>query len=144
MEAESSGIPGEGTGGRHVIYKYTIPLPPVTKKNSQRILVNRKTGMPFIAPSSAYKRYEEQAIYFLAPKPKTPLTGRCRVVTVFYMKNRRKCDVSNCLEAAHDLLVKGRILADDNYTIIESVDGSRVKYDKDNPRTEITIEELEE
>lgn len=44
-----------------MIYKYTIPLPPVTKKNSQRILVNRKTGMPFIAPSSAYKRYEEQA-----------------------------------------------------------------------------------
>jgi hypothetical protein len=44
-----------------VIYKYTIPLPPVTKKNSQRILVNQKTGMPFIAPSSAYKRYEEQA-----------------------------------------------------------------------------------
>jgi Holliday junction resolvase RusA-like endonuclease len=144
MEAESSGIPGKGTGGRHVIYKYTIPLPPVTKKNSQRILVNRKTGMPFIAPSGAYKRYEEQAIYFLAPKPKTPLAGRCRVVTVFYMKTRRKCDVSNCLEAAHDLLVKGRILADDNYTIIESVDGSRVKYDKDNPRTEITIEELEE
>lgn len=127
-----------------MIYKYTIPLPPVTKKNSQRILVNRKTGMPFIAPSSAYKHYEEQAINFLAPKPKTPLAGRCRVATVFYMKTRRKCDVSNCLEAAHDLLVKGRILADDNYTIIESVDGSRVKYDKDNPRTEITIEELEE
>lgn len=59
-----------------MIYKYTIPLPPVTKKNSQRILVNRKTGMPFIAPSSAYKHYEEQAIYFLAPKPKTPLAGR--------------------------------------------------------------------
>lgn len=76
-----------------MIYKYTIPLPPVTKKNSQRILVNRKTGMPFIAPSSAYKRYEEQAIYFLAPKPKNPLAGRCRVVTVFYMKTRRKCDV---------------------------------------------------
>ena len=106
--------------------------------------MNRKTGMPFIAPSSAYKHYEEQAINFLTQKPKTPLAGRCRVVTVFYMKTRRKCDVSNCLEAAHDLLVKGRILADDNYTIIESVDGSRVKYDKDNPRTEITIEELEE
>ena len=127
-----------------MIYKYTIPLPPVTKKNSQRILVNRKTGIPFIAPSSAYKRYEKQAIYFRTPTPKPPRAGRCRVVPVFDMTTRRKCDVSNCLEAAHDLLVKGRILADDNYTIIESVDGSRVKYDKDNPRTEITIEELEE
>lgn len=67
-----------------MIYKYTIPLPPVTKKNSQRILVNRKTGMPFIAPSSAYKRYEEQAIYFLAPKPKTPLAGRLVRVMLDY------------------------------------------------------------
>ena len=78
-----------------MIYKYTIPLPPVTKKNSQRILVNRKTGMPFIAPSSAYKRYEEQAIYFLTPKPKTPLAGRYRVAAVFYMPTRRRVDLTS-------------------------------------------------
>lgn len=127
-----------------MIYKYTIPLPPVTKKNSQRILVNRKTGMPFIAPSSAYKRYEEQAIYFLTPKPKTPLAGRYRVVTVFYMPARRRVDLTNLLEAAHDTLVAAKILADDNNTIIASVDGSRVLYDKENPRTEIIIQELNE
>ena len=127
-----------------MIYKYTIPLPPVTKKNSQRILVNRKTGMPFIAPSSAYKRYEEQAIYFLTPKPKTPLAGRYRVAAVFYMPTRRRVDLTNLLEAAHDLLVAAKILADDNNTIIASVDGSRVLYDKENPRTEIIIQELNE
>lgn len=58
-----------------MIYKYTIPLPPVTKKNSQRILVNRKTGMPFIAPSSAYKRYEQQAITFSCPKAENSTGG---------------------------------------------------------------------
>ena len=127
-----------------MIYKYTIPLPPVTKKNSQRILVNRKTGIPFIAPSSAYKRYETQAIYFLAPKLKTPLAGRCRVAAVFYMPTRRRVDLTNLLEAAHDTLVAAKILADDNNTIIASVDGSRVMYDKKNPRTEIIIQELNE
>lgn len=127
-----------------MIYKYTIPLPPVTKKNSQRILVNRKTGMPFIAPSSAYKRYEEQAIYFLTPKPKTPLAGRYRVAAVFYMPTRRRVDLTNLLESAHDTLVAAKILADDNNTIIASVDGSRVLYDKENPRTEIIIQELNE
>ena len=125
-----------------MIYKYTIPLPPVTKKNSQRILVNRKTGIPFIAPSSAYKRYEKQAIYFLTPKPKTPLAGRYRVAAVFYMPTRRRVDLTNLLEAAHDTLVAAKILADDNNTIIASVDGSRVLYDKENPRTEIIIQEL--
>ena len=127
-----------------MIYKYTIPLPPVTKKNSQRILMNRKTGMPFIAPSSAYKRYEEQAIYFLTPKPKTPLAGHYRVAAVFYMPTRRLVDLTNLLESAHDTLVAAKILADDNNTIIASVDGSRVLYDKENPRTEIIIQELNE
>ena len=127
-----------------MIYKYTIPLPPVTKKNSQRILVNRKTGMPFIAPSSAYKRYEEQAIYFLTPKPKTPLAGRYNVKLLFYMPPRRRVDLTYLRESAHDTLVAAKILADDNNTIIASVDGSRVLYDKGNPRTEIIIQELNE
>ena len=42
----------------------------------------------------------------------------------------------------HDTLVAAKILADDNNTIIASVDGSRVLYDKANPRTEIFIEEM--
>lgn len=127
-----------------MIQKYIISLPPITKKNSQQILTNHRTGKPFIAPSRQYKKYEQAAMRYLTTKPKAPLSGRYRVATVFYMPTLRKVDLTNLMEAAHDLLVKGRILADDNYTIIESVDGSRVKYDKDNPRTEITIEELEE
>ena len=126
-----------------MIYTYTIPLPPITKKNSQQILTNRRTGKPFIAPSSAYKRYERSAMWYLTPKPKTPLAGRYRVAAVFYMPTRRRVDLTNLLEACHDTLVAAKILADDNNTIIASVDGSRVLYDKANPRTEIFIEELE-
>lgn len=127
-----------------MIQKYIISLPPITKKNSQQILTNHRTGKPFIAPSSAYKRYEEQAIYFLTSKPKTPLAGRYRVTAAFYMPTRRSVDLTNLLEAAHDTLVAAKILADDNNTIIASVDGSRVLYDKENPRTEIIIQELNE
>lgn len=127
-----------------MIQKYIISLPPITKKNSQQILTNHRTGKPFIAPSSAYKRYEQQAIYFLTPKPKTPLAGRYRVTAAFYMPTRRRVDLTNLLEAAHDTLVAAKILADDNNTIIASVDGSRVLYDKENPRTEIIIQELNE
>lgn len=127
-----------------MIQKYIISLPPITKKNSQQILTNHRTGKPFIAPSSAYKRYEEQALYFLTQKPKTPLAGRYRVTAVFYMPTRRRVDLTNLLEAAHDTLVAAKILADDNNTIIASVDGSRVLYDKENPRTEIIIQELNE
>jgi Holliday junction resolvase RusA-like endonuclease len=60
------------------------------------------------------------------------------------MPTRRRVDLTNLLEAAHDTLVAAKILADDNNTIIASVDGSRVLYDKENPRTEIIIQELNE
>lgn len=127
-----------------MIYKYIIHVPPITKKNSQRILVNRKTGKPFIAQSAAYKRYEAAALWCLYPKPKKPLEGRYRVATVFYMPTRRRVDLANLIGSAHDVLVTGKILADDNCSIIASVDGSKVLYDKANPRTEIFIENLED
>lgn len=46
-----------------MIYKYIVRIPPITKKNSQRILINQKTRKPFIAQSAAYKRYEAAALY---------------------------------------------------------------------------------
>lgn len=125
-----------------MIQKYIISLPPITKKNSQQILTNHRTGKPFIAPSRQYKKYEQAAMWYLTPKPKAPLSGRYRVATVFYMPTRHKVDLTNLMEAAHDTLVAAKILADDNNTIIASVDGSRVLYDKANPRTEIFIEEM--
>lgn len=115
---------------------------PITKKNSQQILTNHRTGKPFIAPSRQYKNYEQAAMWYLTPKPKTPLAGRYRVATVFYMPTRRRVDLTNLMEAAHDTLVAAKILADDNNTVIASVDGSRVLYDKANPRTEIFIKEM--
>lgn len=71
-------------------YTYTIPLPPITKKNSQQILTNHRTGRPFIAPSKPYKQYEEKAIHYLARKTKATLQAPCRVVTLFYMPTRRR------------------------------------------------------
>ena len=47
--------------------------------------------------------------------------------------------IRNMLEAIDDVMVKAGLLADDNYTIVQSHDGSQILYDKENPRTEITI-----
>ena len=119
--------------------KYTIPLAPVSKKNSQQILINSKTGKPFIMPSKKYKEYEREAAWFLKPRPLRPIEYPVNVKCVFYMPNRRRTDLNNLLEAVTDLLVHAGILADDHYGIVESHDGSRCLVDKDKPRTEITI-----
>lgn len=118
--------------------KFIIPLPPVTKKNSQRIV--RCGRYLKIVPSAQYTRYERDAGRFLRP-PTQPITEPVEVKCLFYMPTRRKVDLTNLLEAADDALVKHGVLADDNARIIVSHDGSRVLYDKANPRTEISIRE---
>jgi hypothetical protein len=38
--------------------------------------------------------------------------------------------------------VKYGVIEDDNSNVVVSVDGSRVLYDKENPRTEVEITEV--
>ena len=122
---------------------YVIKLPPVSKKNSQQILMNKKTGRPFIMPSRKFKEYEEQAAWFLKPRPPRPIDCGLTVKCLFYMPTRRRVDLTNLLEAVDDLLVSAEIIADDHCGIVVSHDGSRVLYDKDNPRTEVTITRMD-
>lgn len=63
---------------------------------------------------------------------------------IYYMATRRKVDLANLIEATCDILVKAGVLEDDNCRIVAAHDGSRVDYDKANPRAEIWIEEMED
>jgi len=119
--------------------KYTIKIPPVTKKNHQQILINKTTGRPFVMPSKQYKQYEKEAMWFLKPRPPRPIECRVNIKCLFYLPTRKRTDLTNLLEAVDDLLVHAGIIADDHYGIVEAHDGSRCHWDKDNPRTEITI-----
>lgn len=118
---------------------FTIFLPPITKKNSQQILLNKRTNRPFIMPSAKFLKYEKDCKPFL-PILSKPIDYPVTIKCLYFMPTRRKCDLTNLLEATDDILVNSNILSDDNYSIIASHDGSRVFYDKLNPRTEIFIE----
>lgn len=90
-----------------------------------------------VIPSKRYKDYEKACKEYL---PKTePIDQPVNVECVYYMPTRRKVDLVNLQEATLDVLVRHQILSDDNSSIVFSMDGSRVFYDKDNPRAEITI-----
>lgn len=92
--------------------------------------------------SAKYKEYEQNAMWFI-PKLEKPIDYPVTVKCLFYMPTRRVCDLTNMLESADDVMVKAGILKDDNYKIVESHDGSRVLYDKNNPRTEVIITKIE-
>lgn len=122
--------------------KYTIGIAPITKKNSQRIV--RYGARVSIAPSKQYENYAASAWAYLRPKPPLPIDFPVEVQCKFYMPNKKRVDLTNLLEAVDDVLVKYGILEDDSCNILVSHDGSRVLHDKDRPRTEIVIREVQD
>lgn len=118
-----------------------IGLKPVTKKNSQRIVMCGK--YPRILPSKAYERYEKDCKVYM-PKVDEPIAYAVNIKAAYYMATRRKVDLTNLHEALHDVLVHYGVLADDNSNIVVSTDGSRVHVDKWHPRTEVEITRVED
>ena len=114
----------------------TVELVPRTKKNSQQIV--KTNGRTLIVPSKTYREYERAAGWYIKGKG-IEIDYPVNVKAIYYMPNRRRVDLVNLHEALCDILVKYGVVKDDNSKIIASMDGSRVEYDKDRPRTEIWI-----
>lgn len=134
-----------------LLAEYVIPLDPRAKKNSHRIAGSGprcpmcgKFQKQFIRNGSTATDYAFRAAKYLNPKPKTPIGREIHLVYRVYTATWHKKDDLNLYEALDDILVKEKILEDDNRKIIRSRDGSRVLYDKENPRAEIYIYEYEE
>ena len=120
---------------------FTIPVAPRSKKNSMRIYVNRRTHAPIVRQSEQYEKYEADSGWYM-PRLPEPISGPVNVEALFYMDAARKVDLVNLQEALLDVLVKYRVLADDNSRVVVSMDGSRVLLDRKNPRTEVRITEV--
>ena len=120
--------------------KFTIPVDPKPKKNSQSII--KVHGRPMVIQGKTYREYEATCKKYV-PRLTKPITEPVVVECIFYRRERRTVDLANLQAAINDILVKYGVLADDNRDIIASGDGSRVYWDKANPRTEVTIKAYE-
>ena len=124
--------------------EFTIPIEPRTKKNSQQVIRDRR-GRTYITQNKRYKQYVADTAMILNTVKgkndiKEPINEPVNIRAHFYRSTRKIVDLTNLQECLHDVLVDSGILADDSYRIIVSTDGSRVRYDKNNPRTEVAIE----
>src|SRR6056297_1201991 len=124
-----------------IIYQASIPINPITKKNSQEIHINQKTGKRFPAQNKRYEQYEHDAGYFLKAL-KEPIDFPVNLKCVFHRATCHRVDLSNLIEAIQDVLVKYGILKDDNHNIVKSLDGCEVVVGSSSPRTEIEITEV--
>lgn len=125
--------------------KFTIPLPPKTKKNHQRIQYNYKTKTRYIGQSKAYEEYEQACLYLIPGSARKHIDYPVNIKATYYMREARRVDITNLHSALHDVLVASGVLKDDSSLsprIVVGTDGSRVLVDRNNPRTEVEITEV--
>ena len=112
---------------------------PKTKKNHSQIIKAGNKRM--VIPSKQYQAFEES---FLADCMEQKAWNKniddpVEIKCLYYMDTKRRVDLTNLLSATDDALQTANVIVDDCSTIVVSHDGSRVLYDKNNPRTEIYI-----
>ena len=121
------------------IATFSIPGAPRTKKNSPVMIKGRN----LLLPSEAFRRYASETKLFwmheAALRLGHPIDYPVNICAVYYMDTKRIVDLVGLLQGTLDLMVEFGILKDDNSRIAATYDGSRVDYDKENPRVEITI-----
>lgn len=140
-----------GTNEKEIVADFIVPLPPITKKNhgqlasvGKRCPVCGKGEKTIMLPSKPYREYETAIRKYLMELHRIvgtidyPVNLKC----LFYVKARRQSDLVGYLQSIQDLMTKYKVIQDDCRDIIAATDGSMVLYDKDNPRTEITITRL--
>lgn len=116
--------------------KLIITGQPVTKKNST--VVRCLNGKPLVLPSKAYRAYEKHAIRLLKAEAGQTFSGLIAVRVLYWLKDNRRPDLTNLLQATADILEKAGMITNDRNIV--SWDGSRIMgTDRDNPRAEIEI-----
>lgn len=115
-----------------------VPRP---KKNSGRIVRNRRTGAPLLLPSERAKAWEAEAIRQLRAqwRGQPALETDVRVRALIY-RARRVGDLANYLNAVHDALERSGVLYNDRQVVADG--GSELRHDPKRPRVEITVEEV--
>jgi len=123
--------------------KIIIPIIPRSKKNSQEIVFNRKTGHRMVIQNKKYTEFEKECKKYIPILREPPINYPINLKCKFYVPDARKRDIANYLEAIQDVLVKYKLLEDDNYNIVASIDGCSMQIDRENSRIEIEITKKE-
>lgn len=119
-----------------------LPGRPITKKNHTRRGYNGAQ-----LQSEAYMQYESDCLWQISAKAKINGSGPYNMCCIYYMtldykNNKALVDLCGLLQSTCDILAKAKVITDDNCRVITGFDGSRVEYDKTNPRVEITLTKL--
>ncbi len=118
-----------------------------SKKNSKRIITNRRTGKPQIISNQNAKSQEEDMAWELGcqaryhgwrPSPDSIFTIKINIVE----KDRRRRDLDNQATAILDALVAGGVIPDDDSQHVRHLNVTYQGVNKEDPHATIEITEV--
>lgn len=85
------------------------------KKNSKRIVTNRRTNKPYIISSKNALDWKEKASNQMWGKmPELGTFDKCKIKMEFYNKDNRRHDLDNMAATVLDFLVEQGVIGDDD------------------------------
>lgn len=120
-----------------------------SKKNSKRIIVNRRTGRPQIISNQRAQEMEVAMVKeFQAQMAETKWeadTNTTYGVAIFiWTKDRTRRDLDNQATSILDALVAAGVIPDDSMKYVISLQVEFMGVDKNDPRAEVTIRKEED
>lgn len=114
-------------------WEFTIQSPPRTKKNHQKIIVNKRTGRPMVIGSDSARGWEADSVLQLKSQWHRDggLAQPVGLMATFF-RERKTGDLGNYLAALCDALEKAGVVVNDRW--IASFDGSRLSSCPEDPR----------
>lgn len=119
-----------------------------SKKNSKRIVTNRRTGRPVIVSNRNAKEQEIEMMWLFEDQAMqqgwNPKLGESYKIDIkIWQKDNHRRDLDNQATAILDGLVKSNVIPDDNCFVLSSLSIRNCGIDKENPRAEIYVEAFE-
>lgn len=117
-------------------YRFTLPTAPRTKKNSGTIQNRGKKRV--IRPSESWLHWRNEVMKYVGTKPEFRLRiDRPVNVCALFYRDRDAGDASGYYNGLGDVLEEIGVVTNDR--LLVSWDGSRLRKDAANPRTEVTL-----
>lgn len=116
-----------------------VLLGQVPSQKNRKPIARRKDGSSYPYTPKEVKDWQNDALKQLMAY-RGRAEGRVVMTYQFYVKDNRRRDLTNMMQAVEDILVKAGLLKDDCWQYV-GIGGADAEIDKANPRVEVYIDE---
>lgn len=130
---------GEQKFGVRLVYHGLVRA----KKNTKRIIRNRRTGkMSIISSDAAIANENDMVLQFKTQRPRYDIPSPIRIHIDMYEPDRTRRDLDNQATSVLDALVRSGCIEDDSIKYVTELKVRLAGIDKQDPRAVVFIEHI--